>query len=105
MSSNELQALLIEKSMKDDDFRSRLLSNPKATIEAETGQLYPPEVQVKIVEDDPDVLVFHIPKMPAVASGELSDAELEMVVGAWGTAILCPATSTGQVICFRCQRN
>ena len=67
--------------MKDRKFRQRLLSDPKSTIEKETGQTYPHGIRLKVVEEDPDVIVLTIPKLPAAASGELSNAELATVAG------------------------
>src|SRR5262245_9864127 len=93
---------IIEKSMKDPTFRQRLLANPKTTIEEETGRPYSPGVRVKVVEEDPDVVVLAIPKMPPAASGELSDAELEMVSGGEGSALFCGSTATWNLVCFRC---
>ena len=96
MSGPELTAHIIEKSMKDPAFRQRLLADPKSTIEQETGQPYPPGMRIKVVEEDSDVLVLAIPKVPAAASGELSEAELETVAGGGCTF----GGTTYQVICF-----
>ena len=103
MSGEGMTWHIIEKSMKDSTFRQRLLADPRATIEKETGHPYPPGIRVKVVEEDPDVVVLAIPKVPQAASGELSDAELEMVAGGgWGSTLVCGPTTTYVVVCPRC---
>ena len=42
MSGEGMTWHIIEKSMKDSTFRQRLLADPRATIEKETGHPYPP---------------------------------------------------------------
>ena len=67
----EMERRLIEKSLKDDAFRQRLLADPKAAVEetAETIYLVLPSAS------------------PVSEGGKLSDRELEAVSGggSWST--------------------
>ncbi len=96
--SNEATVRIIEKSMKDPEFRKQLLADPKATIEKETGRTYPFGMKVKIIEEEPDVVVLTIPKLTAAATEELSDKQLESVAGGFLGTMICKGT--GCVICL-----
>jgi hypothetical protein len=97
--TTDATARIIEKSMKDPVFRQQLLAHPKATIEKETGQAYPFGIKVKVIEEEPDVVVLTIPKLTAAATEELSDQQLETVAGGLGGTFICPG-ATGCVICL-----
>ena len=75
-------SLIVAKAWADEDFKDRLLSNPKAVMR-EHGLEVAPEVQVKVLEDTDRVIHFTLPAHP---SGELSEEELSPVAGAdsWG---------------------
>jgi len=47
--------------MNDSDFRSRLLADPKAAIEAETGLQVPDQITIEIVEETARKFVLVIP--------------------------------------------
>ena len=81
----EMERRLIEKSLEDDDFRQRLIEDPKGTVEQELGTRLPEEVRVVTVEETPDTIYLVLPSTPAAGSegGELSDQELESVAGGW----------------------
>lgn len=91
----QLEQTLIEKAMKDPDFRNRLIDNPKAVIENETGLEVPDSVNIKIVEEDPNTVCLVLPYMPAQHDeSELAEPELERVAG--GLAF------TGFTFCHTC---
>ncbi len=78
----QFEQQLIEKAMKDPDFRKRLLENPKAVIHELTGFELPPSVNVIILEEDPQTVYLVIPTVPAQPDEtELTAKELEMVAG------------------------
>jgi hypothetical protein len=57
----QLEQRLTEKTMKDPAFRKRLLENPKAVIESETGIDLPASVSVHILEEDPGIVYIVLP--------------------------------------------
>ncbi len=76
-------SLIVAQAWADEDFKSRLLSNPKAVMR-EYGLEMAPKVQVKVLEDTDQVLedtdqVIHF-TFPANPSGELSEEELPVAV-------------------------
>ena len=78
----EMERRLIERSLKDDDFRRRLLEDPEATIERELGFRLPEEVRMVAVEETPDTIYLVLPSVSPLGQGEeLSDRELEEVAG------------------------
>jgi hypothetical protein len=73
---------LIERSLQDDAFRSRLLEDPRAVMEQELGVRLPDEVQVRAVEETADTIFLVLPSASRVGEGEeLSDRELGAVAG------------------------
>jgi hypothetical protein len=47
----EMERRLIQKNVEDEDFRQRLLADPRATVEEELGTRLPEEVRVEAVEE------------------------------------------------------
>ena len=79
----EMERRLIEKSIEDEDFRRRLIEDPKGTVEEELGTRLPEEVRVVTVEETQDTIYLVLPGTP-MAGGEgeaLSDQQLESVAG------------------------
>jgi len=81
----QMERRLVERSLQDEDFRRRLLEDPKAAVEQELGTRLPEEVRVVAVEETADTIYLVLPSASAVGdeSGELSDRELEAVAGGW----------------------
>lgn len=89
----ELQQV-ISKAAVDPEFRSALLADPRAAIDAELGPGLPPDLKLKFVEKDPDVDVMLV--LPDIlAAEELSAEELEAVSGGCilGTVNICWETA------------
>ena len=81
----EMERRLVERSLQDEDFRQRLLADPKAAVEEELGIQLPAEVQIRVVEETADTIYLALPSAsPAGEGGELSDQELEAVAGGTG---------------------
>src|SRR5918998_5541824 len=81
----EIERRLIEKSMEDEDFRQRLIEDPKGAVEQELGTRLPEEVRVETVEETAETIYLVLPStsMAGAEGGELSDQELQSVAGGW----------------------
>jgi len=85
---NPIQEQITAKAMKDETFRQKLLSNPKAAIERALGITVPAGVTIAVHQDTPTTLHLVLPVRALSAAGaewsELSDAELEQATGGEG---------------------
>jgi hypothetical protein len=79
----EVERRLVQRSLQDEEFRQRLLDDPKGTLEQELGSGLPEGVQVRVVEESSDTIYLVLPSA-SVVGGELSDQDLEAVAGASG---------------------
>jgi hypothetical protein len=78
----QLEQQLIEKALKDEQFRSQLVNNPRETIEKETGVKIPASITIKVMEEDNNNRYFILPSVPVQESdGELTEADLQLVAG------------------------
>ena len=78
----EVERTLVQRSLEDEDFRQRLLDDPKGTIEQELGSRLPESVEVRVVQESADTIYLVLPSASAVGEGEeISDQELEEVAG------------------------
>jgi hypothetical protein len=50
-SRAEMERKLIQRSLQDEDFRQRLLDDPKGTLEQELGTRLPEGFRVRVVEE------------------------------------------------------
>lgn len=91
-----LDEQLMERAMKDPEFRRNLIANPRATLEKEFKISLPAGVAVQVHEDSSTTRHVVLPK--AQTSGvELSDAELSMAAGGMRRAdgSTCPCCTCG----------
>lgn len=78
----QLEKLLIEKALKDETFKNRLIENPAAVIQAEAGMIIPEEMKIVVLEEDSTTVYLTLPALSVKDSDlELSEAELESVSG------------------------
>jgi Nitrile hydratase, alpha chain len=77
----ELERRLIERSLEDEEFRRRLLDDPKGAVEQEIGTRLPQEIKLRVVEESPDTIYLVLPRSLPLGGEELSDPELEAVAG------------------------
>jgi hypothetical protein len=84
-SRAEVERTLVQRSLEDEDFRQRLLDDPKGTIEQELGSRLREGVEVRAVEETADTIYLVLPSSSAVGEGgEISDQDLEVVAGGGG---------------------
>ena len=70
----EVDRRLVQRSLEDEDFRQRLLDDPKGTIEQELGSRLPEDVEVRAVEESAQTIYLVLPFRSAdLQTGELSD--------------------------------
>jgi Nitrile hydratase, alpha chain len=79
----EVERRVIEKSLRDESFRQRLIDDPKGVVEQELGSALPEGVKVMVVEESADTIYLVLPSASALGDqgGELSDRELDAVAG------------------------
>ncbi len=80
------EAKVVAKALEDDEFRKKLLDNPKATLTEAAGKDLPEGIVVRVQEEEANSLTIMLPRKPAAASaeGELSDEALEKAAGGIG---------------------
>lgn len=80
--SQEHSNMLLERSVKDPDFRKRLIEDPKGTIEQEFGISLPANLQVSVKEEKPDLVYLVLPGAGIEPDAEeLLPEELDRVAG------------------------
>jgi Nitrile hydratase, alpha chain len=78
----EIERTLVQRSMEDEDFRQRLLEDPKGTVEQELGTRLPEDVEVRAVEESAQSIYLVLPSASPLGQGEeLSDQDLGEVAG------------------------
>lgn len=60
----QIELKIIEKSVKDEDFRNALIRYPKATIENEFGVKLPESVNIQILEEETQTFYLVLPYIP-----------------------------------------
>ena len=75
-SEAEVRAHVAMKAAEDDDFRARLIADPRATLEAETGIRLPDSYRLHVHEESASDAHLVLPPKPA-----LSREQLDRVAG------------------------
>ena len=95
----ELEKKIIEKAMKDLNYRKDLIDHPKQIIEQEIGVQLPESLQLHVMEEDAQTFYIVLPYQQNNKSEmELTDTELESVAGGdtiWSWVLACEAYSVG----------
>jgi Nitrile hydratase, alpha chain len=85
---SEIERTLVQRSREDENFRQRLLDDPRAAVEQELGIQVPENMEVRVVEESADTIYLVLPSAsPLGEGGEISDQELKEVAGGGGTNI------------------
>jgi Nitrile hydratase, alpha chain len=82
ITRHEFETKLVAKAWQDEAFKQELIDNPKAVYQRESGQQFPQNVMIQVLEEDSNTLYLVLPNKPKV-SEELSEKELEAVSGGW----------------------
>lgn len=69
---------VVKLAGEDQQFRAQLLSNPKEALKAKTGFEFPPEADVKVLQESPNSTYI---VLPAAQGQELGDEALAQVAG------------------------
>ena len=73
---NEMKNYVLARSAEDEDFRDRLIADPKAVISEELGILVPEGFDIRVHEDSATTAHFILPPPP-----RLTEADLALVAG------------------------
>ena len=78
-SEAQVKAHVAMKATEDDDFRARLVADPRATVEEETGLRFPEGYRVHVHEESAADAHLVLPPRP-----ELSKEQLDRIAGGHG---------------------
>ena len=82
----EVERRLLQKSLEDDSFRQKLLADPKGTLEQALETQLAEDVEVRVVEENPQTIYLVLPGTSSpLGEEELSDQALEAVAGGVST--------------------
>ena len=77
-SEAEVRAHIAMKAAEDDDFRERLVADPRAALEAETGIRFPDDYRLHVHEESATDAHLVLPPKP-----ELSRDQLNRIAGGY----------------------
>ena len=75
-SETQVRAHVAMKAAEDDDFRTRLIADPRATVEEETGLRFPNDYRIHVHEESATDAHMVLPPRP-----ELSKEQLDRIAG------------------------
>ena len=84
----KIEEQIIEKALKDDSFREKLIENPNTVFELELGISLPESLKIIILQEDQNNVYLVLPPVKVEdTEGELSEADLASVAGGivWAT--------------------
>ncbi len=76
----QFQSKLAERTLKNPEFRSAFMADPKGTLEKEFNTRFAESVRIFAHEEDANTLHLSVPQVPANVE-DLSDEDLEKVAG------------------------
>lgn len=83
LNRQQIEERIIAKSWQDEAFKQELLNKPKAVLSREIGQPLPDDVEIRVVEETPNIVYLVLPMKPITPEddAEISEAELDAVAG------------------------
>ena len=89
-TATELKSRILSKADEDNDFRARLIADPRAAIASEVGTVVPDGFDIVVHEDSATTAHLVLPP-----SSALTEAELGTIAGgsmdSWSNAVGEPA--------------
>ena len=79
-SEAEVKAQIAMKAAEDDEFRARLVADPRGAVEAETGLRFPADYRLHVHEESATDAHMVLPPKP-----ELNQQQLERIAGGMTT--------------------
>ena len=70
-SEAEVRAHIAMKAAEDDDFRARLIADPRATVEEEAGIRFPDSYRIHVHEESATDAHVVLPPKPALSREQL----------------------------------
>ncbi len=83
-SEAQVRAHVAMKAAEDDDFRARLIADPRATVEEEVGLRFPDGYRIHVHEESATEAHVVLPPKP-----ELSKEQLDRIAGGGCAGPLC----------------
>ena len=78
MTASQIREHLVAQAAESDEFRERLLADPRATLRDDYGIVLPENLKVCVHQEDATTAHLVLPR-----SKKLTDAELEAASGAY----------------------
>jgi hypothetical protein len=72
---------IVDRAMRDPDFRTRLLENPREAVLEALGTSIPAGTSIRVVEEQPGEVILVIPARSIEPGTGLSDEDLEAAAG------------------------
>lgn len=80
-ADSEFEDAVVRRALGDPDFKHRLLTQPKATLEEILHFRLPAAVTITVLEETPQTWYVVCPLLPDMVADELDDRALEAVAG------------------------
>ncbi|MEH1770610.1 NHLP leader peptide family RiPP precursor [Nostoc sp.] len=84
----DIEARIVAKAWKDEAYKQELLTNPKTVTRQKFGVKFADDLNVSVREENSNSLYFVLPLCPQIEGQELSEEELNSVVGGYSTFIV-----------------
>lgn len=81
---SEMKALIAKRAAEDDEFRTRLIADPKPVISAELGVAIPERFSIRVHEDEPNCAHLVLPLTDQLTDEELAEVAAGVDVN-WDT--------------------
>jgi hypothetical protein len=86
LTREDLEAQIISRALRDEDYRQRLITDPKTVIVEELSQIegdisISDEIEVEVLAETPHKRYLVLPASPTLEDETLSDDELAAVAG------------------------